>query len=174
MAVTAKLSKPAGRKLAKSGSNNKKIQFFQSYSYVNRKVWYHQIWIPNNLGFMVLILSRIFFEIFKFFQSYPFLLGLALFDTMASTKGIPAILLTYELMNNFHKNMSQIAPTYFEHFLFRKHLIWSFLVNWKIHDLRLLAFTTIFTYWNIILWIITVNNFSIIVNIPIFCIRLIG
>ena len=44
-----------GRKLAKSGSNKKKFQFCQSYSYVNRKVWYHQIWIPNNLGFMVLI-----------------------------------------------------------------------------------------------------------------------
>ena len=29
---------------------------YQSYSYVNRKVWCHQIWIPNNLGFMVLIL----------------------------------------------------------------------------------------------------------------------
>ena len=25
----------------------------QSYSYVNRKVWYHQISIPNNLGFIV-------------------------------------------------------------------------------------------------------------------------
>ena len=46
-----------GRELAKSGSNKKKIQFCQSYSYVNRKVWYHQIWIPNNLGFMVLILT---------------------------------------------------------------------------------------------------------------------
>ena len=31
----------------------KKIQFCQSYSYVNSKVWYHQIWIQNNLGFMV-------------------------------------------------------------------------------------------------------------------------
>ena len=42
-----------GRKLAKSGSNKKKIQFCQSYSYVNRKVWYHQIWIPSNLYFIV-------------------------------------------------------------------------------------------------------------------------
>ena len=48
-----------GRKLAKSGSNKKKIQFCQSYSYVNRKVWHRQIWIPNNLGFMVLILTYI-------------------------------------------------------------------------------------------------------------------
>ena len=46
-----------GRELAKSGSKKKEIQFCQSYSYVNRKVWYHQIWIPNNLGFMVLILT---------------------------------------------------------------------------------------------------------------------
>ena len=42
-----------GREVAKSGSNKKKFQFCQSYSYVNRKVWYHQIWIPNNLGFIV-------------------------------------------------------------------------------------------------------------------------
>ena len=49
-----------GKKLAKLGSNKKNFQFCQSYSYVNRKVWYHQIWIPNNLGFMVLILPYIF------------------------------------------------------------------------------------------------------------------
>ena len=42
-----------GRKLAKSGCNNFFFQFCQSYSYVNRNVWYHQIWIPNNLGFIV-------------------------------------------------------------------------------------------------------------------------
>ena len=41
------------RKLAKSGSNKNIFQFCQSYSYVNRKVWYHQIWIPNNLGIIV-------------------------------------------------------------------------------------------------------------------------
>ena len=46
-----------GRELSKSGSN-KKNQFCQSYSYVDRKVCYHQIWIPNNLGFMVLILMH--------------------------------------------------------------------------------------------------------------------
>ena len=40
------------RKLAKSGRNKKKIQFCQYYSYVNRKIWYHQIWISNNLGFI--------------------------------------------------------------------------------------------------------------------------
>ena len=45
-----------GRELAKSGSNKRKFQFCQSYFYVNRKVWYNQILIPNNLGFMVLIL----------------------------------------------------------------------------------------------------------------------
>ena len=42
-----------GRELAKSGSNKKKIKFCQCYSYVNKKVWYDQIWIPNNLGFIV-------------------------------------------------------------------------------------------------------------------------
>ena len=52
-----------GRKFAKSGSNNFFFQFCQSYSYVNRKVWCHQIWIPNNLGFMVLIL--IYMQIFQ-------------------------------------------------------------------------------------------------------------
>ena len=45
-----------GRDLATSGGNKQKIKFCQSYSYIIRKVWYHQIWIQNNLGFMVLIL----------------------------------------------------------------------------------------------------------------------
>ena len=47
-----------GRDLATSGCNIKKIQLGQSYSYIMRKVWYHQIWIQNNLGFMV---SDLFF-----------------------------------------------------------------------------------------------------------------
>ena len=45
-----------GRDLATSGRNKEKFQLGQSYSYIMRKVWYHQIWIQNNLGFMVLIL----------------------------------------------------------------------------------------------------------------------
>ena len=60
-----------GRELATSGSNRKKIQFCQSYSYVNRKVWYHQIWIPNNLGFIVSDLTYI--------CRYIFFLSLCLF-----------------------------------------------------------------------------------------------
>ena len=42
-----------GRDLAMSGRNKQKFQLGQSYSYIMRKVWYHQIWIQNNLGFMV-------------------------------------------------------------------------------------------------------------------------
>ena len=57
-----------GRELAKSGSVKKNFQFCQSYSDVNRKVCYHQIWIPNNLGFMVsdLIYIPIFWEFAPF------------------------------------------------------------------------------------------------------------
>ena len=55
----AKLSKPTGQKISKVRKQQKKFQFCQSYSYVNSKVWYHKIWIPNNLGFMVLILMYI-------------------------------------------------------------------------------------------------------------------
>ena len=59
-----------------SGSNNKKIQFCQSYSYVNRKVWYHQIWIPNSLGFIVsdlmFVLHAIFGDIAYFSQKEYF------------------------------------------------------------------------------------------------------
>ena len=52
--VSAKLSKPTGQKISKvRKQQKKKIQFCQSYSYVNRKVWYHQIWIPSNLYFIV-------------------------------------------------------------------------------------------------------------------------
>ena len=43
------------RVLAMSG-HNKKNQLGQSYSYIMRKVWYHQIWIQTYLGFIVLIL----------------------------------------------------------------------------------------------------------------------
>ena len=45
-----------GRDLATSGRNKQKFQLGQSYSCIMKKVWYHQIWIQNNLGFMVLIL----------------------------------------------------------------------------------------------------------------------
>ena len=41
----AKLRQPTGQRQG------------QSYSYIMRKVWYHQIWIQNYLGFIVLILT---------------------------------------------------------------------------------------------------------------------
>ena len=53
------LSQPKGQKISNVRKQQFFFQFCQSYSYVNRKVWYHQIWIPNNLGFMVLILTYI-------------------------------------------------------------------------------------------------------------------
>ena len=59
-----------GRKLAKSGSNNFFFQFCQSYSYVNRKVWYHQIWIPSNLAFIVSDLHCCV-NCFKFYGAHP-------------------------------------------------------------------------------------------------------
>ena len=48
-----------GRNLATSGHNKQKFQLGQCYSYIMRKVWYHQIWIQNDFGFMVLILTYI-------------------------------------------------------------------------------------------------------------------
>ena len=42
-----------GRDLATSGRNMKKFQLRQSYSYIMRKAWYHQIWNQNNLEFFV-------------------------------------------------------------------------------------------------------------------------
>ena len=39
-----------GRDLAISGHNNKKFQSGQFYTYIIRKVWYHQIWIQNYFG----------------------------------------------------------------------------------------------------------------------------
>ena len=87
---------------------------------------------------------------------------------MASTKGIPAILLTYESMNNFHKNMSQIVPIlsifYTGSILFGVSLSFERYMFFNYLHLH----TTIFTCWKIIFWIITINMFSIIVNIPIF------
>ena len=46
-----------GRDLATSGCNRQKFQLGQSY--IMWKVWHHQIWIQNNLGFLVLILIYI-------------------------------------------------------------------------------------------------------------------
>ena len=56
MACSVLLRQPTGQRISKVRKQQFFFQFCQSYSYVNRKVWYHQIWIPNNLGFMVLIL----------------------------------------------------------------------------------------------------------------------
>ena len=47
-----------GRDLATSGCNKQKFQLGQSYSYIMRKVWYHQIWIQFCFGFIVLILIK--------------------------------------------------------------------------------------------------------------------
>ena len=38
-----------GRDLTRSGHNKQKFQLGQSYSYIMRKVCYHQIWIQNYL-----------------------------------------------------------------------------------------------------------------------------
>ena len=52
----SKLRQPTGQRLSNVRRQQKKLQLCQSYSYVTRKVWYHQIWIQTNLGFIVLIL----------------------------------------------------------------------------------------------------------------------
>ena len=49
----AKLRQPTGQRLSNVRVQRKKIQLGHSYSYINRKVWYHQICIQNNIGFMV-------------------------------------------------------------------------------------------------------------------------
>ena len=88
---------------------------------------------------------------------------------MASTKGRTALLLNYEAMNNFDKDMSHsVAPilsiiyttsiTISISLSFERYMFFNYL---HLH-------TTIFTSWKIIFWIITINMFSIIVNIPIF------
>ena len=56
LAVSAKLSKPTRQRLCKVKMQQKKIQCGQSYFYNMRNVCYHQIWIQNYFGFIVLIL----------------------------------------------------------------------------------------------------------------------
>ena len=51
------LRHPTGQRLSNVRVQQKKIQLGQSYSYVMRNVWYHQIWIQNNLGFMMSVLN---------------------------------------------------------------------------------------------------------------------
>ena len=50
-----------GRDFAKSGCNKKKFQWSQSYFYIMRKVWYHQIWIQNYFGFIMSDLMYVLF-----------------------------------------------------------------------------------------------------------------
>ena len=55
----AKLRQPTGQRLSNiRGQQKKSIEPFL-FLYYMRKVWYHQIWIQNNLGFLVLILIYI-------------------------------------------------------------------------------------------------------------------
>ena len=86
---------------------------------------------------------------------------------MASTKGIPA--LTYEPMRNFDENVGQIAEPISSIFYTTSILIGLSLSFERYMFCKYLHLhTTIFTHWKIIFWIITINMFSIIVNIPIF------
>ena len=70
-----KLRQPTGQRISKVRKQQKEFQFCQSYSYVNRKVWCHQIWISNNLGFMVLILIYIPTYFFLVYASAKIRLG---------------------------------------------------------------------------------------------------
>ena len=65
----------------KPSEGNKKIQLGQSYSYVMRKLWYHRIWIQNNLGFYGVrhnvhtsytqsLTKAIIFELFYYINGY--------------------------------------------------------------------------------------------------------
>ena len=58
----SKLRQPTGQ-----GQSNvrmqQKNQLGQSYSYIMRKVWYHQIWIQTYLDFIVFILMLILMQI---------------------------------------------------------------------------------------------------------------
>ena len=47
----SKLRQPIGQRLSnvRTQHNKQKFQFGQSYSYIMRKVWYHQIWIQTTL-----------------------------------------------------------------------------------------------------------------------------
>ena len=53
----SKLRQPTGQILCNVRVQQKKIQLGQSYSYIMRKVWHHQVWIQHYVGFIVLILN---------------------------------------------------------------------------------------------------------------------
>ena len=86
---------------------------------------------------------------------------------MASTKGIPA--LTYESMRKFEENAGQIADPISSIF-YTTSILFGVSLSFERYMFcnYLHLHTTIFTYWKIIFWIITINMFSIIVNIPVF------
>ena len=73
--------------LAMSERNKQTFPLRQSYSYIIRKVWYHQIWIQNNLGFKVLILIKnaIYCQVLQC-QSQKLLRRLKQFDILNSGK----------------------------------------------------------------------------------------
>ena len=52
----SKLRQSTGQRQSNVRTQQKKFQSGQSYSYIMRKDWYHQIWIQTCLGFIALIL----------------------------------------------------------------------------------------------------------------------
>ena len=70
--VSAKLTQLTGQKISKVRKQQKKNQFCQSYSYVNKKVWCHQIWIPSNLDFIMYLSKTFWSMVQKFCTSLQF------------------------------------------------------------------------------------------------------
>ena len=88
---------------------------------------------------------------------------------MASTKGMTALLLNHEAMNNFDKDMSHsVAPIL--SIIYTTSITISISLSFERYMFfcHMHFYTTLITNRKIIIWIITLMIFSIIINIPIF------
>ena len=72
----AELRQPTGQRLSNDRTQQKKIRLSQPYFYIMRKVRYHQIWIQNYFGFIVLILV----------YTYMYICRLRLYDSDITTR----------------------------------------------------------------------------------------
>ena len=88
---------------------------------------------------------------------------------MASTKGRTALLLNYEAMNNFDKDMSHIVAPILS-IIYTTSITISISLSFERYMFfcHMHFYITLITYRKVMIWILTLIIFSIIINIPIF------
>ena len=98
--------------VSKPGCNKKFFQWGQSYFYITRKVWYHQIWIQNYLGFIVSDLN--FSQLYDFLKLHWIFLSFSVKTYVKEEIGFWSEADTNEIAKswlkfcNIHKNLVKV------------------------------------------------------------------